>query len=36
MRGLAGELAGPTTDRQFLTGLRWLLDGIAAHARQEG
>jgi AcrR family transcriptional regulator len=36
MRGLAGELAGPTTDRQFLTGLRWLLDGIAAQARQEG
>ena len=36
MLGLAGELAGPTTDRQFLTGLRWLLDGIAAQARQEG
>jgi TetR/AcrR family tetracycline transcriptional repressor len=36
MRGLAGELAGPTTDRQFHTGLRWLLDGIAAQARQEG
>jgi AcrR family transcriptional regulator len=36
MRGLAGELAGPTTDHQFHTGLRWLLDGIAAHARREG
>jgi len=36
MRGLAGELAGPTTDRQFHTGLRWLLEGIAAQARQEG
>lgn len=36
MRGLAGELAGPTTDRQFHTGLRWLLDGIAAQPRQEG
>ena len=36
MRGLAGELAGPTTDRQFHTGLRWLLDGIAAKAGQEG
>lgn len=36
MHGLAGDLAGPTTDRQFHTGLRWLLDGIAAQARQEG
>ena len=36
MHGLAGGLAGPTTDRQFLTGLRWLLDGIEAEARQEG
>ena len=36
MRGLAGELAGPTTDRQFHAGLRWLLEGIAAQARQEG
>jgi TetR/AcrR family tetracycline transcriptional repressor len=36
MHGMAGDLAGPTTDRQFLTGLRWLLDGIAAEARQEG
>jgi hypothetical protein len=36
MQGLAGDLAGPTTDRQFHTGLRWLLDGIAAQARQEG
>ena len=36
MRGLAGELASPTTDRQFHTGLGWLLDGIAAQARQEG
>jgi AcrR family transcriptional regulator len=36
MRRLAGELAGPTTDGQFHTGLRWLLDGIAAQARQEG
>jgi TetR/AcrR family tetracycline transcriptional repressor len=29
MRRLARHLAGPTTDRQFHTGLRWLLDGIA-------
>ncbi|HET7518586.1 MAG TPA: TetR/AcrR family transcriptional regulator [Actinomycetes bacterium] len=36
MHGLAGDLAGPTTDRQFHTGLRWLLDGIAAEARQDG
>jgi TetR/AcrR family transcriptional regulator, tetracycline repressor protein len=36
MHGLAGDLAGPTTDHQFHTGLRWLLDGIAAEARQEG
>ena len=36
MRGLAGELAGPTTDGQFHTGLRWLLDGIAAQSAQEG
>jgi len=36
MQGLAADLAGPTTDRQFHTGLRWLLDGIAAQAGQEG
>jgi TetR/AcrR family transcriptional regulator, tetracycline repressor protein len=36
MRRLAGQLAGPTTDRQFHTGLRWLLDGIAARAGQDG
>jgi AcrR family transcriptional regulator len=36
MRGLAGELAGPMTDRQFHTGLGWLLDGIAAQGGQEG
>jgi TetR/AcrR family transcriptional regulator, tetracycline repressor protein len=36
MHGLASELAGPTTDRQFHTGLRWLLDGIAARSRQDG
>jgi TetR/AcrR family transcriptional regulator, tetracycline repressor protein len=36
MQPLAGELASPTTDRQFHTGLRWLLDGIAAQSRQEG
>ncbi|HJU00998.1 MAG TPA: TetR/AcrR family transcriptional regulator [Actinomycetes bacterium] len=36
MRGLSGELAGPTTDGQFHTGLRWLLDGIAAESAQEG
>jgi hypothetical protein len=30
MRRLAGHLAAPTTDRHFHTGLRWLLDGIAA------
>jgi TetR/AcrR family transcriptional regulator, tetracycline repressor protein len=32
MRRLAGHLAAPTTDRHFHTGLRWLLDGIAAEA----
>jgi TetR/AcrR family transcriptional regulator, tetracycline repressor protein len=36
MRGLARELAGPASGRQFHTGLRWLLDGIAAQAGQEG
>jgi TetR/AcrR family tetracycline transcriptional repressor len=36
MRGLAGELAGPTPHPQFHAGLRWLLEGIAAQARQEG
>jgi TetR/AcrR family tetracycline transcriptional repressor len=30
LRRLAGSLAAPTDDRQFHTGLRWLLDGIAA------
>jgi TetR/AcrR family tetracycline transcriptional repressor len=30
---LARHLASPTTDRQFHTGLRWLLDGISAAAR---
>jgi TetR/AcrR family tetracycline transcriptional repressor len=35
MRELAGQLAGPTTDNQFLTGLGWLLDGIAAEASQD-
>ena len=30
LRRLAGPLAAPTDDRQFHTGLRWLLDGIAA------
>ena len=30
MRRLAGHLAAPTTDRQFHTGLRWLLDGIGS------
>jgi TetR/AcrR family transcriptional regulator, tetracycline repressor protein len=34
MRRLARDLAGPTTDRQFDTGLRWLLDGIAAQPGQ--
>jgi TetR/AcrR family transcriptional regulator, tetracycline repressor protein len=29
MRRVAGELAAPSTDRHFHTGLRWLLDGIA-------
>ena len=29
MRQVAGELAAPTTDRHFHTGLRWLLEGIA-------
>ena len=36
MRPLAGQLAGPTTDRQFHAGLRWLLDGIADQPPQEG
>jgi hypothetical protein len=36
MRRLAAHLAGPTTDRQFHTGLRWLLDGIAAQSGQAG
>jgi TetR/AcrR family transcriptional regulator, tetracycline repressor protein len=36
MHGLAGSLAGPTTDRHFHTGLRWLLEGISAQARQDG
>jgi TetR/AcrR family tetracycline transcriptional repressor len=30
LRQLAGDLAAPTTDRHYHTGLRWLLDGIAA------
>jgi TetR/AcrR family transcriptional regulator, tetracycline repressor protein len=30
LREVAGPLAAPTTDRHFHTGLRWLLDGIAA------
>ncbi len=34
MRRLAGQLAVPTTDRQFHTGLRWLLEGIGS--RPEG
>jgi TetR/AcrR family transcriptional regulator, tetracycline repressor protein len=36
MRRLARHLAGPVTDRQFHTGLRWLLDGVAAQAGQDG
>ena len=36
MRRLARDLAVPVTDRQFHTGLRWLLDGIAAQAGQDG
>ena len=36
MRSLAGHLAGPTTDRHFHTGLRWLLEGISAGSRSEG
>jgi TetR/AcrR family tetracycline transcriptional repressor len=36
MRRLASHLAGPTTDRQFHTGLGWLLDGIAAQSGQTG
>ena len=36
MRRLARHLAGPTTDHQFHTGLRWLLDGIAAQPDQTG
>jgi TetR/AcrR family transcriptional regulator, tetracycline repressor protein len=34
LRRLAGPLAAPTTDRHFLTGLRWLLEGIGS--RPEG
>jgi TetR/AcrR family transcriptional regulator, tetracycline repressor protein len=33
MRRLAAPLADPTTDRHFHTGLRWLLDGLSAQAR---
>jgi TetR/AcrR family tetracycline transcriptional repressor len=36
MQRLAGPLADPTGDREFLTGLGWLLDGIAARAAQDG
>jgi TetR/AcrR family tetracycline transcriptional repressor len=36
MHRLASHLAGPATDRQFHTGLRWLLDGIAAQSGQAG
>ena len=36
MQRLAGPLADPTGDREFHTGLAWLLDGIAAQGRQEG
>jgi TetR/AcrR family transcriptional regulator, tetracycline repressor protein len=36
MHGLASQLAGPTTDHQFHVGLRWLLEGIDAQARQDG
>jgi TetR/AcrR family transcriptional regulator, tetracycline repressor protein len=35
MRRIAGPLAAPTTDGHFHTGLRWLLDGIAAEAGGE-
>jgi TetR/AcrR family transcriptional regulator, tetracycline repressor protein len=36
MRRVARNLASPSTDRQFHTGLRWLLDGIAAQSGQTG
>ena len=36
MRRLARHLASPATDHQFHTGLRWLLDGIAAQSGQTG
>jgi TetR/AcrR family tetracycline transcriptional repressor len=36
MHRLARHLAGPITDRQFHTGLRWLLEGIGAQARRDG
>jgi AcrR family transcriptional regulator len=36
LRRLAGALAAPTTDRHFHTGLRWLLDGIAATGPHRG
>jgi TetR/AcrR family transcriptional regulator, tetracycline repressor protein len=35
MQRLAGPLADPTGDREFHTGLAWLLDAIAARAGQD-
>ncbi|HSK36948.1 MAG TPA: hypothetical protein VLA80_09435, partial [Actinomycetota bacterium] len=34
MRGLASQVAEPTTDRHFHAGLRWLLQGISAAPRE--
>ena len=34
IRGLASQVAEPTTDRHFHTGLRWLLDGVSAAPRE--
>jgi TetR/AcrR family transcriptional regulator, tetracycline repressor protein len=34
LRGLASQVAGPTTDRHFHAGLRWLLEGISAAPRE--
>jgi TetR/AcrR family transcriptional regulator, tetracycline repressor protein len=36
MHRLAGPLADPTGDREFHTGLAWLLDGIEARSGQDG
>ena len=35
MRRLASQLAAPTTDRNYHTGLRWMLDGISSALADE-